>query len=196
MSDPVLIVGLGNPGAAYRATRHNAGAMVVRQVAETLGVRVARTVGAARVGEGRIGRRPVVLGLPQTFMNASGEAVGALLARWPVPLAALLVVCDDAALPFGTLRLRPGGSDGGHRGLRSVQAAAGGPGFPRLRVGIACDPLPEALEAFVLAPFAPEERRRLPAVLTAAAAACVTWVREGMETTMTRYNRKVIHGDC
>lgn len=188
----VVIVGLGNPGAAYRATRHNAGAMVVRQLAETLGVRVGRTLGAVRVGEGRIGRQPVALGLPRTFMNVSGEAVGALLARWPVPLTALLVVCDDAALPFGTLRLRPGGSDGGHRGLRSVQAAVGGSGFPRLRVGIARDPLPKELETFVLAPFAPEEQRQLPAVLTAAAAACVTWVREGVEQTMTRYNRKVL----
>ncbi len=191
----VVIVGLGNPGAAYRATRHNAGAMVVRHLAGTLGIRLARTVGPARVGEGRIGRTPVVLALPQTFMNASGDAMPALLGRWPVPLTSLLVVCDDVALPFGTLRLRPGGSDGGHRGLQSIQHAAGSPGFPRLRVGVGRDPLPNALDTFVLAPFAPDERRRLPAVLEAAVAACASWARDGVEQAMNRYNRKVTETD-
>ena len=188
----VVILGLGNPGAAYRATRHNAGAMAVRRLAETLGVSLDQTIGAARVGEGRVGRRPLVLGIPRTFMNVSGAAAQAVLAHWPVPLGSFLVVCDDVALPFGTLRLRPAGSDGGHRGLQAIQAAVGSTGFPRLRVGVGRDPRPKALEAFVLAPFAPEERRRLPAVLEAAAAACISWVRDGVEATMNRYNRKVI----
>lgn len=191
----LLIVGLGNPGAAYRDTRHNAGAMVVRHLADTLGIRVDRTLGAARLGEGRVGRRSVVLSVPRTFMNASGEAVQALRGRWPVPPEALLVVCDDVALPFGTLRLRLGGSDGGHRGLQSVQQAVGGTGFPRLRVGVGRDPLPKALDAFVLAPFAPDERRRLPAVLEAAAAACASWARDGAAQAMNRYNRKVTESD-
>ncbi|MBI4227791.1 MAG: aminoacyl-tRNA hydrolase [Candidatus Omnitrophica bacterium] len=188
----LMIVGLGNPGAAYRASRHNVGAMVVRRVAEGAGIRLSRLVGPATAGEGRLGRQPVVLGIPRTFMNESGIAVQALLARWPVPLASLLVVCDDVALPFGALRLRPRGSDGGHRGLRSIVGALGSVEFPRLRVGIGQTPPPKALDAFVLAPFGRPEQPRLPDLLEAAAVACTVWSREGIEAAMNRYNRKVI----
>ena len=143
------------------------------------------------VGQGELEEKPVILGVPQTFMNASGGAVSAVLARWPVPLADLLVLCDDVALPFGTLRVRSRGSDGGHRGLRSIIESIGGEGFPRLRIGVGQAGMPEALEGFVLARFGPEEGRQLPVVIAAASAACGMWVRHGIAETMNRYNRKV-----
>ena len=189
----LIIVGLGNPGAAYRATRHNAGAMVVQRLAAEAGISLRRAVGPASAGEGKLGRRAVALGVPRTFMNDSGRAIRALLAEWPVPSSSLLVVCDDAALPFGALRLRPSGSDGGHRGLRSIIETIGSAAFPRLRVGIGCEPSPEALDAYVLDPFTRDESRQLPDVLEAAAAACTQWSRDGIEAAMNRYNRKVIH---
>lgn len=187
-----IVVGLGNPGAAYRATRHNAGAMVVRRLAADAGIRIRRAVGPAGVGEGACGRAPVVLSVPRTFMNDSGRAIRALVAEWPVPPASWLVVCDDAALPFGTLRLRPSGSDGGHRGLRSIIEALGSAAFPRLRVGVGGRTPPKALEAYVLDPFTREELKQLPDVLAAAAAACTLWCQDGIEAAMNRYNRKVI----
>lgn len=187
-----LIVGLGNPGAAYRATRHNAGVMVVQQMAAAAGIRMRRTVGAAKAGEGRLGRGSVALAIPTTFMNESGRAIQALLAEWPVPPASLLVVCDDVALPFGALRLRASGSDGGHRGLRSIIETIVTDAFPRLRVGIGCEPAPDALDHYVLDPFTREETTSLPDVLEAAAAACTLWCRDGIEAAMNRYNRNVL----
>ena len=186
-----LIVGLGNPGPAYRWTRHNTGALVVQALAAQAGIRIAGRVGPARVGEGRIGRRAVVLAVPTTFMNLSGEAVAVLLRRWPVPPAGVLIVCDDVALPFGTLRLRASGSDGGHHGLQSVAAAVGSAAFPRLRVGIGSPEQPGALERFVLDRWTRAERAQLSTVIETAAAACALWVREGLAAAMNHYNRKV-----
>lgn len=186
-----LIVGLGNPGPAYRWTRHNAGALVVQALAAQAGIRLSRRVGPARVGEGRLGTQTVVLAVPTTFMNVSGEAVAALRGRWPVPSADCLIVCDDVALPFGTLRLRASGSDGGHHGLQSVAAAMGSAAFPRLRVGVGQPTMPEALERFVLGRWTREERTELSTVIETAAAACRLWAREGLAAAMNQYNRKV-----
>jgi len=190
-----VIVGLGNPGPAYRLSRHNTGAMVARALAAHLGIRLIRRVGPTRVGEGWLGDHPVVISVPQTFMNESGSAVAALLARWPVPLTQLLVICDDVALPFGTVRIRPQGSDGGHRGLQSVIRAVASSAFPRLRIGISNsaggERVSASLDRFVLAPFTGEEHRRLPAVLEAAVTACTVWVQQGVAMAMNRYNRRV-----
>ncbi len=186
-----LIVGLGNPGSAYRWTRHNAGALVVQALAAQAGIRLSRRVGPARVGEGRLGKQAVVLAVPTTFMNLSGEAVAALLGRWPVPRAELLIVCDDVALPFGTLRLRASGSDGGHHGLQSVAAEVGSAVFPRLRVGVGQPKMPDSLERFVLGRWTREERQQLSTVIETAAAACTLWAREGVAAAMNQYNRKV-----
>ena len=191
MEGPFLIVGLGNPGPAYRLSRHNAGAWVVRQLARRKDIRWGQWIGLCPGGEGWWEGRPVVLGVPRTYMNDSGRAVAALRARWPVPLDQLLVVCDDVALPFGMVRIRPRGSDGGHKGLRSLGEALGSTAFPRLRIGIGAPDIPEALEAFVLSPFSRRECERLPQVLEMAATACAMWLREGMAAAMNRYNRKV-----
>ncbi|MFM8357707.1 MAG: aminoacyl-tRNA hydrolase, partial [Verrucomicrobiota bacterium] len=133
-----LIVGLGNPGEAYRETRHNAGFMVVDRLAGRYraGWRVERKF-FAEVAEVDLGPGRVRLCKPQTFMNASGESVGPLARFHRVPAEQVLVVSDDADLPLGTLRLRPGGSSGGHHGLWSVEQHLGSRGFLRQRVGIA-----------------------------------------------------------
>lgn len=189
MTNERILVGLGNPGPAYRGSRHNAGALVVQHLARTAGIRMARTVGPARAGEGRLRGAPVVVGLPQTFMNGSGDAVTALLARWPVPLEQLMIVCDDVALPYGAVRIRPGGSDGGHRGLRSVTEALGRQTYPRLRVGIDGPARGPALEEYVLGPWTAAERRQWPDVAAMAVAACTLWVEQGIAAAMTRFNR-------
>src|SRR5690349_986761 len=132
-----LVVGLGNPGAEYVRTRHNAGFLVVEEVAsrasaqwnfeKKFDARVAKT---ERAGQ------KLLLAEPQTFMNASGEAVGALMNFYRVPVASLLVVVDDADLPFGEIRMRPKGSSGGHHGLESIERHLGTREFARLKVGI------------------------------------------------------------
>ena len=186
-----IVIGLGNPGATYQSHRHNAGAMVVRTAARDWGIPLRRSVGDAAVGMGVFGGRPVVLGIPRIFMNASGRAVKGILRRWPVPLEQLLIVCDDVALPFGTVRLKPTGSDGGHRGLRSIIEELGSTAFARLRVGIGVVPRPEALDQFVLAPFTVAQQRQWPQIVAAAVGACALWARAGMDAAMNRYNRKV-----
>lgn len=163
---------------------------MARALARRFQIPVRRSLGSVRVGTGRIGGAGVVVGIPQTFMNQSGEAAAAVLAQWPVPPSQVLVVCDDVALPLGIVRIRPQGSDGGHRGLRSVIEAFGTPVFPRLRVGIRAAEVPKALDTFVLAPFSAHERRRMADVITMAVDACVVWIRQGAEAAMNQFNRK------
>jgi len=194
----MLVVGLGNPGPRYAASRHNAGALVVERLAERRGVALDEHRFEGRFGQGRVGTTSVALLLPETFMNRSGEAVGDAVEGLPLadPPRDLLVVYDDLDLPFGRLRLRPSGGSGGHRGMADVMvhlAALGvaeeGRGFPRLRVGIGRPPPGADPVAWVLAPFGPDERARLPGVLDAGAAAVEAVLREGVEAAMNRVNR-------
>jgi len=193
----MLVVGLGNPGPRYAGTRHNAGALVVERLAERHGLALDEHRFEGRFGQGRVAGAPAALLLPETFMNRSGEAVGDAVEGLPVadPGRELLVVYDDLDLPFGRLRLRPAGGSGGHRGMADVMAhlAAMGHGegraFPRLRVGIGRPPAGADPVAWVLAPFAPEERARLPGLLDAGAAAVEAVLREGVHAAMNRVNR-------
>jgi len=193
----MLVVGLGNPGPRYAGTRHNAGALVVERLAERHGLALDEHRFEGRFGQGRVAGAPVALLLPETFMNRSGEAVGDALEGLGLahPGRELLVVYDDLDLPFGRLRLRPVGGSGGHRGMTDVMAhlAAMGHGeggaFPRLRVGIGRPPAGADPVAWVLAPFAPAERARLPGLLDAGAAAVEAVLREGVEAAMNRVNR-------
>ena len=180
-----LVVGLGNPGAKYRLTRHNVGFMVVDRLAVTAGAAVTRKHCSSLVGEGHWGEVKVVLAKPQTYMNLSGMAVSSLMNYYRVAPADLLVVCDDLDLPFGRIRLRPKGSSGGHRGLASIIAALGRSDFPRLRVGIG-----KAGEAVghVLGRFAAAEEPALAEILETAAAAAVMACRDGLDRAMNRYN--------
>lgn len=180
-----LIVGLGNPGAQYKFTRHNAGFMVVDRLSGAAGATVNRRCCSSLVGEGRLDGVRVALAKPQTYMNLSGLAVSALCRHYRVGPADLLVICDDLDLDFGRIRLRPKGGSGGHLGLTSIISALGSSDFPRVRIGIG-----KAGDAsdHVLSEFAPEDRPALEEVLSTAALAAACACREGLEQAMSRFN--------
>ena len=181
-----IVVGLGNPGRQYAATRHNVGWMVVERLADRAGWGGGRERDAARVVWGRYRDLDLALVKPLTFMNESGLAVRKVLAREHAPLDQLLVVCDDFALPFGRLRLRAAGSAGGHNGLRSIIGELGSQGFARLRVGIG-EPDAGAID-HVLSRFEAAERAALPQVIDAAADAVETWARDGAARAASQWN--------
>lgn len=192
-AQPQLIVGLGNPGRQYAATRHNVGFMVVDELARRWGVRWRRKWRlAASVAEATTAAGRVVLAKPQTFMNRSGVAVAALLRWLKLAPGAMLVVVDDADLPLGQIRLRLAGSSGGHNGLRSIATALGGTeGFPRLRFGIGrSGPLGADITAHVLGRFSAAEAPALAAGLAAAVGAVELAVNRGLTAAMNEYNRK------
>jgi PTH1 family peptidyl-tRNA hydrolase len=188
-----LIVGLGNPGSEYEWTRHNVGFLLVDKLAADAGVTVKRRECRSLVGSGVIEGERLKLVRPQTFMNLSGEAVACLVAKGePGEVGkSLIVISDDLALPFGTIRLRARGSAGGHNGLKSIIAALGTNEFMRLRIGIQPDhPVSEA-KKFVLDEFAPAERRALKEILDRSADA-VRWVlRDGIVKAMSFYNQGI-----
>ena len=184
-----MVVGLGNPGAEHEGTRHNAGFMVLDLLARRLGRFSGwRREGAMIRGEGRAGRNTVALVKPQTYMNRSGAAVRALLAEGWIA-SELLIACDDVYLPLGSIRLRARGGTGGHQGLESILAEIGASEFPRLRIGVGPAPTSADLPEYVLAPFAEEERARLPEVLEAATRAAFDAAAEGLTQAMNRWNR-------
>ncbi|MGC7846444.1 aminoacyl-tRNA hydrolase [Desulforudis sp. 1088] len=179
------VIGLGNPGETYAATRHNMGFMVVDQLARMLTVGVGTRQCFSLVGEARRGNAALVLAKPQTFMNLSGRAAAALLDRFRLFPSEMLVVCDDMDLPFGRLRLKAWGGSGGHRGMQSVIESLGTDEFPRLRVGIGRGG--DVLD-HVLSSFSEEERAVLAEVVDAAARAALVAVEEGLEKAMNRFN--------
>ena len=188
-----LIVGLGNPGAEYARTRHNAGFLVVAELARR---RAARwnfeKKFESQVARGDFGDRKVLLVEPQTFMNASGEAVQAVVGFFRVALAQLLVVVDDADLPLGEIRLRPKGSSGGHHGLESIERHVGSQEFARLRVGIGRTDGRRQIANYVLGKFNAEEAPLMDKVLVRAADQAECWVTAGIEKAMNRFNGVVI----
>ena len=185
-----LIVGLGNPGAEYARTRHNAGFLVLEELAvrgranwnleKKFNTRLARR---------DVGGRKVLMAQPQTFMNSSGEAVGALLNFYRVPVSHLLVVVDDADLPFGEIRLRPKGSSGGHHGLESIERHAGSQEYARLKVGIGrTRDGRRQITNFVLGRFSSEESALLEKILRRAADQAECWVADGIQKAMNQFN--------
>ncbi|MBI3318092.1 MAG: aminoacyl-tRNA hydrolase [Candidatus Omnitrophica bacterium] len=186
-----VVVGLGNPGSRYASSRHNVGFMVARRLARRWDVDFAQTLCESKVARGDAAGEAVRLVLPQTMMNRSGEAVASLLQRWRLETESVLVICDDLSLPLGKIRLRKSGSDGGHRGLRSILEKVGSEGVPRLRIGIRGAEMPSGeLTPFVLEPFAAGEKRKLEGVLQLAEEAVSTWVKEGLTSAMNRFNKK------
>lgn len=183
-----LIVGLGNPDRRYQHTRHNVGWEVIDRLAHRLGVAVDQEDGWALVGSAKVGRHRVFLAKPQTYVNLSGAAVAHLRRRHRVHLDDLAVIVDDLDLPLGRLRLRPGGSHGGHNGLRSIIDAVGSDAFPRLRVGIGRPPEGVDPADHVLTRFTPEERAVMDPALERAADAVETAIREGLHAAMNRFN--------
>jgi len=181
-------VGLGNPGARYSRTRHNAGFMVIDELA-------ARTRAAGRVdrdawlAETTLAGEPALLVKPQSYMNLSGEPVARLLAEAGASPSDLVAIVDDVALPLGRLRVRPEGSDGGHNGLLSLIASLETDAFVRVRIGVGAFPFPEMeLRDFVLADFLPEEVPRLREVIGLAADAVACLVQDGAAEAMNRFN--------
>jgi PTH1 family peptidyl-tRNA hydrolase len=188
-----LIAGLGNPGAEYTRTRHNAGFLVVELLAER--GRAAWTVEkkfASRVARGEWSGRRGVLCQPQTFMNASGEAVGALLKFYRVEPKNALVVVDDADLPFGEIRMRERGGPGGHHGLESVEQHLGTSEYPRLRIGIGRTRSGvREITGHVLGAFNADEQKVLPKILDRAADQVETWLAHGIQQAMNQFNGAV-----
>ncbi len=187
-----LVVGLGNPGARHAATRHNVGFRVVERLAARHGADFeASEALAGRLARLVVGGVGCALLEPSTFMNRSGDSVAAALARWPglVPERDLLVVYDDLDLPLGRLRLRPGGSAGGHRGIADIARALDTTAIPRLRFGIGHPGSAAAVVDWVLEPFLPQdEAERLPAAIDRAADAVVCVLVDGLATAMDRFN--------
>jgi PTH1 family peptidyl-tRNA hydrolase len=181
-----LIVGLGNPGRRYRDTRHNLGFAVVDELARRRGIGLDRDECGARVGSDAA----LTLAEPQIYMNRSGYALRCLVERHGFAPQAVLVVYDDVHLPLGRLRLRPGGSPGGHRGMESVLENLRTDAVPRLRLGVqpALTVSGDALADFVLEPFDADERAAAAAMVERAADACEAWLELGVETAMARFN--------
>lgn len=185
-----LVVGLGNPGTKYKLTRHNAGFLVLEQLARLHKIKFDRKVGKVSKGFIKIGERQVLLAKPLTFMNLSGEAVKILLERYYLPLDRVIIISDDVALPFGNIRLKPQGSSGGHKGLASIITQVGSD-FPRLRIGVGAPPPGEEMSEYVLTRFTSVEEKLLPLILAQATQALVTWLEEGIEKAMSAYNGPV-----
>ena len=181
-----LIVGLGNPGREYQGARHNVGFVVVDILARRHGIHVKARRSKSLVGEGVIAGEKVVLAKPLTFMNLSGEAVGALVRRYRIDPSDIIVIADDVNLPLGRLRIRAGGSSGGHKGLRSIIHSLGMEDFPRIRVGIG-SPKGEMVD-FVLSRFHKSERGVVDEAVNRAADAVEAILSEGIEPTMNRFN--------
>lgn len=185
---PILLIGLGNPGRQYRDTRHNIGFLALDRLAERLGVSFSRVMLQALVTDARHNERRVILAKPQTYMNLSGVAVGALVKFYKVPLENLLVAHDDVDLPFGALRLRPGGGSAGQKGVASIIERLTTEEFPRLRIGIGRPPGSMLAAAYVLQEFDRQEAETLPTILDRAAEAALTFITDGLDIAMNRYN--------
>ena len=186
---PWLVVGLGNPGPDYAPTRHNVGFLVVEELAERARGRFAKHKRAhAQVAEERLQGQRAVLAKPSSYMNESGGPVKGLLDFYKVPMERLVVIHDELDIPFNTLRLKLGGGDNGHNGLKSIRRSTGSGEFYRVRVGIGRPPGRQDPADFVLKPWGSTERKELPMLVSDAADAVELLVHEGLERAQNRYN--------
>ncbi len=183
-----LVVGLGNPGPGYAGNRHNAGFMVADILAGRAGLRFKAGRFSAAVAEGLLAGRPVTLGKPMTFMNLSGGPVAGLCGYYKVPTDRLVVVHDELDIPFGTLRLKRGGGDNGHNGLRSVSQSLATREYYRVRLGIGRPPGRMDPAAFVLRDFSAAERTELPLLLEVAADAVEVLLRDGLAAAQNAFH--------
>ena len=186
---PWLVVGLGNPGPDYAATRHNVGYLVVEELADRARGRFAKHKRAhAQVAEERLQGHRAVLAKPSTYMNESGGPVKSLLDFYKVPMERLVVIHDELDIPFNTLRLKLGGGDNGHNGLRSIRRSTDSGEFYRVRVGVGRPPGRQDPADFVLKPWSSAERKELPLLVSDAADAVEMLLHEGLERAQNRYN--------
>ena len=191
MAEPeYLVVGLGNPGPEYEMTPHNLGFLTIHRLAARSSARLNRVECRALVGRAGIGGKEVLLAMPQTFMNLSGQAVKGLAQKYQVGVPNVLVICDDLDLPWGSMRVRPRGSAGGHHGMEDVIRCLGSQDFPRLRLGIhPGHPVRDGAK-FVLAPFKSAQRTELDPLLDQAADAVESIISGGVEKAMAAHNRR------
>jgi len=186
-----LIVGLGNPGLAYRHNRHNIGFMVADVLAQKLEIPLKRVKFKAQIGNGKVEGIPVIIAKPLTYMNNSGEAVAPLVHYFKVPLERMLVIHDDMDLPLGTLRMRPSGGSAGHNGMLSIFDKLGTNAIPRLRVGIGRPPGRMDPADYVLQDFPKNEEELLNMVIAQACEAVLAFITTGLEKAMNTYNGEV-----
>lgn len=183
-----IVVGLGNPGQEYQSTRHNLGFKVVDRFVKENSLVFSRKKFKSDIASGTIAGEKIVIAKPQTFMNLSGEAVGPLVHFYKCPPSELLVVFDDVDLPFGKLRLRPGGGAGGHNGIKSIISHLGTDAFPRLRLGIRGETHRGDLSSYVLNRFTSEEKDKLDSILSKACSAVEAVLSGPFDETMNRFN--------
>jgi PTH1 family peptidyl-tRNA hydrolase len=188
MAEVRLVVGLGNPGPEYAETRHNLGFKVIEALEDSLGIEVTQRKFSARLGAGRYAGRKVLLMMPQTFMNRSGQAVATAVGFYQLDLGDLMVVVDDMALEVGVLRVRAGGSAGGHNGLADIIEKLGTDRFARCRVGIGARRGAAAV-GYVLGRPVSEEKVLLNRAILRARDAVRCWLECGVEKTMNEFNR-------
>lgn len=195
MSSRYLIVGLGNPGKQYENTKHNIGFWGIDELARRHGLVFGKTERKAQTADGLIQGRRVLLAKPQTYMNLSGEAVRSLVDFYKVDLPDILVIYDDLDLPLGTLRLRMTGSAGGQKGIKSIIQHLGTQDFCRVRIGIGRPPGRMDPAAYVLHPFVGDDAITARLVVDRAANAVETWLQDGIELAMNRYNGSIDERD-
>ncbi len=191
-----LIVGLGNPGRIYAENRHNIGFMCLHHFGKTQDIKFNKSVSQARIGTGEVAGQTIILARPQTYMNSSGDSVSRLAKRFNIGTADIIVIHDDLDLPLGKIRIRHGGSSGGHKGIDSIIARLGSRDFTRIRIGIGRpflnNVLPENEEAtivdYVLSNFTPEETKIVDEVIPRVSEVILSLLAEGLTTTMNKYN--------
>lgn len=188
MADTWLVVGLGNPGEQYAGTRHNAGYLVVDEIASRIGAKLSRHRSNALVAEGwiRPGAAKLVLAKPLSFMNLSGGPVSQLAKFYSIPLERTIIVHDELDIPFDTVRIKVGGGHAGHNGIRDIAKALQTPDFIRVRVGIGRPPGRQDVADFVLKSFSSTERQSLPMLVSDAADAVTEIVESGVTAAQQR----------
>ena len=186
-----LLIGLGNPGREYRDSRHNVGFMLIDRVAVRLNARGMKVQSKAIVMTAMYEDRKLILAKPQTYMNLSGQSVQGLIHFYKLPLTNVLIAHDDLDIPFGTIRIRPGGGPGGQRGMASTIEQLGTQDFPRLRIGIGRPPGRMDPAAYVLQGFSRDEMKILSEILDRAADAALEFVAAGLDKAMNKYNGSV-----
>lgn len=186
-----IVAFLGNPGLKYNGTRHNAGFMVAGAMEKKLGVRINKMRFKALTQTVDIGSHRVLLMKPQTYMNLSGDAIAQAAKFYKVPPERVIVVSDETALPIGKLRIRRGGSAGGHNGLKSIIARLGTDQFPRIRLGVGAPPHPDYdMADWVLAAFKGQDAADMEAVAEKAADAVACYITEGADKAMNKFNTR------
>jgi peptidyl-tRNA hydrolase, PTH1 family len=187
---PWLIVGLGNPGPEYERTQHNLGFLVIDRLGERNSIRITRQDSKALTGMGKIAGQDVILAKPQTFMNLSGPSVKALAEKHGVESSRIVIVYDELDLPWTGVRIRPKGSSGGHHGMDSLIRSLGTQDFPRIRLGIhPGHPVANGAQ-YVLSPFRKSQLQELDELLDHGAGAVESIIAEGVEMSMTKFNRR------